>query len=77
MTTNGALAAMLQSIEKKFDERHEDNKERLNRILEQATLTNSRVNKAEQAIAVHWWAIGLIGAASLAAFGALVYKAFM
>lgn len=43
-------------------------------VHEQTVLTNGRVNKHEAAIAVLQWAIGLVGVASLAVFGAMLAK---
>ena len=43
-------------------------------VHEQTVITNGRVNKHEAAIAVLQWAIGLLGVAALAIFGALLSK---
>ncbi len=40
----------------------------------QTVLTNGRVNKHESAIAVLQWAVGLVGVAAIAIFGALLKK---
>lgn len=45
-------------------------------VHEQTKLTNGRVNAHDSAIAVLRWAVGLVGVASLAAFGALLAKVF-
>ena len=45
-------------------------------VHDQTVLTNGRVNKHDVAIGVLQWAVGLVGLASLAAFGALVAKAW-
>lgn len=43
-------------------------------VHEQTVLTNGRVNKHEAAIAVLQWAVGLVGVAALAVFGAMLAK---
>ena len=43
-------------------------------VHEQTVLTNGRVNRHESAIAVLQWAVGLVGVASLAVFGAMLAK---
>lgn len=40
----------------------------------QTTLTNGRLREAERVLSVHTWAIGLIGAAALAALAAVFGK---
>jgi hypothetical protein len=43
-------------------------------VHEQTVITNGRVNRHEAAIAVLQWAIGLVGVAALAVFGAMLAK---
>ena len=43
-------------------------------VHEQTTITNGRVNKHDSAIAVLNWAVMLVGAAALAALGAVLKK---
>ena len=43
-------------------------------VHEQTTITNGRVTKHDSAIAVLQWAVGLVGVAALAVFGALLAK---
>lgn len=49
-TTNGELAAMLQSLAEKSDERHEQNLKRLDELIGQAKITNGRIGEAEKDI---------------------------
>ena len=79
--TNEALAAMLEGLSDKGNERHAENKARLEDIRdEQRRLAiaqetqNGRIQRAERAIDRHQWAIGLIGVVSLAILYALLGK---
>ena len=81
MITNQTLAAMLEAISKASDERHSENKERLEgiwdesrRLADAQVIQNGRLQKAERAIERHQWAIGLIGVVALAILYAVLGK---
>lgn len=79
--TNEALAAKLDAIADKGNERHSENRVRLDDIRDEArrladaqVAQNGRLQKAERAIDRHQWAIGLIGVVALAILVALLGK---
>jgi hypothetical protein len=74
--TNAQIVERLDSLIAQSNERHAENKETLGDIRAEVRTTNGRLRSAESAIAVHWWAISLIGAALLALFAALLAKVF-
>ena len=79
--TNEALAAMLEALSDKSNERHGENKARLDDIRDESRrlanaqeAQNGRLQRAERAIDRHQWAIGMIGVVSLALLYALLGK---
>jgi hypothetical protein len=79
--TNEALATKLDALADKGNERHSENRVRLDDIRDEArrladaqVAQNGRLQKAERAIDRHQWAIGLIGAVALAILVALLGK---
>ena len=79
--TNDTLAAMLAALADTGNERHAENKERLEgiwdesrRLADAQIIQNGRLQKAERAIDRHQWAIGLIGVVALALLYALLGK---
>ena len=79
--TNDTLAAMLAALANTGNERHAENKERLEgiwdesrRLADAQIIQNGRLQKAERAIDRHQWAIGLIGVVALALLYALLGK---
>lgn len=79
--TNGELAAVLQGMDKILqaltktgDERHKENRDRLDELVKQATIANGRLRTAESAIAQHTWAFGAIGAGLLVWLGVWLTK---
>ena len=72
--SNDVLAEMLRSINVKSDERHAENKARLDEIVNQTQITNGRLRIAESTIAQHTWAFAAIGAGSLVWLGVWLAK---
>lgn len=79
--TNDVLATKLDAISDKGNERHAENRVRLDDIRDEArrladaqVAQNGRLQKAERAIDRHQWAIGLIGVIALAILVALLGK---
>jgi hypothetical protein len=72
--TNAQIAERIDNLIAQSNERHAENRATLTDIRTEVKVTNGRLRKAEASIAVHWWAISLIGAALLALFAALMAK---
>ena len=72
--SNDVLAEMLRGLTVKSDERHKENKDRLDEIVVQTTRTNGRLRTAENTIAQHTWAFAAIGAGALVWLGVWLSK---
>ena len=72
--SNDVLAEMLRGLTLKSDERHKENKDRLDEIVHQTTLTNGRLRIAESTIAQHTWAFAAISAGALVWLGVWLAK---
>lgn len=72
--TNDALAQMLKSFAERSDERHQENRERLDEIVRQTTITNGRLRSAESTVAQHTWAFAALGAGALVWLGVWLTK---
>ncbi len=46
-------------------------------LWEQTSKTNGRVSRHDVALGIHWWAIGLVGAAALTALGVVLAKVLL
>ena len=72
--SNDVLAEMLRGLVVKSDERHSENRDRLDEIVHQTQITNGRLRTAETTIAQHTWAFAAIGAGALVWLGVWLAK---
>jgi ABC-type bacteriocin/lantibiotic exporter with double-glycine peptidase domain len=72
--SNDVLAEMLRGITVKSDERHGENRARLDEIVRQTTATNGRLRIAETTIAQHTWAFMVMGAGAVVWLGVWLAK---
>ena len=72
--SNAVLAEKIDAMVIENGKQHFANVKRLDEIVAQTTLTNGRLRTAESNIAVHAWALGVMGAGALVWLGVWLAK---